>query len=76
MPRSLQPEGRHKAFSMTEPVRGYLVLNVIEATGRNKEETFTWDSDDFTAFVKGAVGQIRTPSRPVSDAGRPRGARG
>ena len=38
---------------MGEQIHGYLVLNVLEATARNKDEQFTWDSNSFDAFVKG-----------------------
>lgn len=34
-------------------MRGYLVITVLEATGKNKDENFTWDSNNFEGFVKG-----------------------
>lgn len=46
---------RSTNMAAADAVKGYLVLNIIEATGRNKNENFTWDSDAFKAFVKGAA---------------------
>ena len=35
-------------------VRGYLVITVIESSGKNKDENYVWDSSSFEGFVKGA----------------------
>lgn len=38
---------------MAETVRGYLVITVMEASGKNKDENYVWDSSSFEGFVKG-----------------------
>ena len=35
-------------------VRGYLVVTVAEASGRNKDEQDVWDSNFLEGYVKGA----------------------
>ena len=35
-------------------VRGYLVVTVAEASGRNKDEDEVWDPSFYEGFVKGA----------------------
>lgn len=35
-------------------VKGYLVLSIEEASGKNKDDVFCWDSNSFEGFVKGA----------------------
>ena len=42
------------ACQMTEKVRGYLVVTVAEASGRNKDEEEVWDPSFYEGFVKGA----------------------
>lgn len=37
-------------------VKGYLVITIIEASGKNKDENYTWDSTNFEGFVKGERG--------------------
>lgn len=32
---------------------GYLVITAIEASGKNKDENYVWDSADFEGYVKG-----------------------
>lgn len=41
-------------MQMTDnPVRGYLVVTVAEASGRNKEEDDVWDPGFYEGYVKG-----------------------
>lgn len=42
-------------MAKTEDVKGYLVLTIQEASGKNKDEQYVWDSSTFEGFVKGAV---------------------
>lgn len=37
-----------------ETPRGYLVITAIEASGRNKDELYVWDTADFEGYVKSA----------------------
>lgn len=46
--------------------RGYLVINVLEANGKNKDENFTWDSSNFEGFVKGEGPQLAASSPACS----------
>ena len=39
---------------MADVPRGYLVITVLEASGKNKEENYVWDAANFEAYVKGA----------------------
>lgn len=34
---------------------GYLVITAIEASGKNKDENYVWDSSDFDGYVKGEI---------------------
>eukprot|EP01024_Parvocaulis_polyphysoides_P004585 TRINITY_DN1113_c0_g1_i1.p2 TRINITY_DN1113_c0_g1~~TRINITY_DN1113_c0_g1_i1.p2 ORF type:complete len:112 (+),score=22.98 TRINITY_DN1113_c0_g1_i1:133-468(+) len=43
-------------------VRGYLLITVEEASGRNKNDTFVWDQNSFEGFVKA---ELRGGERPV-----------
>eukprot|EP01025_Chloroclados_australasicus_P008739 TRINITY_DN13199_c1_g1_i1.p2 TRINITY_DN13199_c1_g1~~TRINITY_DN13199_c1_g1_i1.p2 ORF type:complete len:226 (+),score=38.78 TRINITY_DN13199_c1_g1_i1:124-801(+) len=43
-------------------VRGYLLITVEEASGRNKHDTFVWDHNNFDGFVKA---ELRGGERPV-----------
>eukprot|EP01026_Neomeris_dumetosa_P048402 TRINITY_DN4189_c1_g1_i3.p2 TRINITY_DN4189_c1_g1~~TRINITY_DN4189_c1_g1_i3.p2 ORF type:complete len:233 (-),score=38.47 TRINITY_DN4189_c1_g1_i3:218-916(-) len=43
-------------------VRGYLLITVEEASGRNKDDTFVWDHNSFEGFVKA---ELRGGERPV-----------
>jgi len=43
-------------------VRGFLLVSVEEASGRNKSDTFVWDHNNFEGFVKA---EIRGGERPV-----------
>ena len=36
-------------------VRGYLVVTVAEASGRNKDEDDVWDAGFYEGYVKGLV---------------------
>ena len=38
---------------MPERVRGYLVVTVCEATGKNKDDVVVWDPSFVEGFVKG-----------------------
>lgn len=38
---------------MPEKVRGYLVVTVCEATGKNKDDVVVWDPSFVEGFVKG-----------------------
>lgn len=41
-------------MQMTDaPIRGYLVVTVAEASGRNKEEDDVWDPGFYEGYVKG-----------------------
>jgi hypothetical protein len=33
--------------------KGYLVITAIEASGKNKDENYVWDSANFEGYVKG-----------------------
>jgi hypothetical protein len=35
-----------------EKPKGYLVITVIEAAGKNKDELYVWDTVDFEGYVK------------------------
>jgi len=35
-----------------EKPKGYLVITVIEAAGKNKDEQYVWDTVDFEGYVK------------------------
>ena len=32
---------------------GFLTMTVIEASGKNKDDNFVWESDNFEGYVKG-----------------------
>jgi hypothetical protein len=34
-------------------IKGHLILNIEEASGRNKENNFVWDFNEFAGWVKG-----------------------
>lgn len=39
---------------MTEhKVRGHLIINVMEASGKNKQDDIVWDPNFLEGFVKG-----------------------
>lgn len=35
-----------------EKPKGYLVITVIEAAGKNKDELYVWDTAEFEGYVK------------------------
>jgi hypothetical protein len=35
-----------------EKPKGYLVITVIEASGKNKNELYVWDAAEFEGYVK------------------------
>lgn len=39
---------------MSAPL-GYLAITALEASGKNKDENYVWDSSDFEGYVKGAI---------------------
>eukprot|EP01025_Chloroclados_australasicus_P058717 TRINITY_DN739_c0_g2_i1.p3 TRINITY_DN739_c0_g2~~TRINITY_DN739_c0_g2_i1.p3 ORF type:complete len:224 (-),score=43.12 TRINITY_DN739_c0_g2_i1:795-1466(-) len=43
-------------------VRGFLQLSILEASGRNKNDTFVWDNNSFQGFVKA---ELRGGEKPV-----------
>lgn len=40
---------------MASGTAGYLVITAIEASGKNKDENYVWDSSDFEGYVKGKI---------------------
>lgn len=38
---------------------GFLTMTVIEASGKNKDDNFVWDSDNFEGYVKGGGARAR-----------------
>lgn len=51
---------------MAEVPKGYLVITAIEASGKNKDENYVWDSADFEGCVKSACGAQQGASRACS----------
>ena len=45
---------------MGDKTRGYLVITVAEASGRNKDEDEVWDPSFYEGFVKGACCACQT----------------
>jgi hypothetical protein len=39
-----------------EKPKGYLVITVIEAAGKNKDELYVWDTAEFEGYVKSELG--------------------
>lgn len=37
---------------MAESPRGYLTMTIIEASGKNKDDNYIWDSESFQGYVK------------------------
>lgn len=54
-------------MTMADVPRGYLVMTVLEASGKNKEENYVWDGGNFEAYVKV---ELRGGSRNVKVATR------
>lgn len=47
----IEPANR---YAMTaENVKGYLVIDVVEASGKSRDDAYVWDSTAFEGFVKG-----------------------
>ena len=38
---------------MAEAIKGYLVIDVVEASGKSRDDAYVWDSTTFEGFVKG-----------------------
>ncbi len=51
---------------MAEKVRGYLVITVAEASGRNKDEEEVWEPSFYEGFVKGGS-RCLAPASPLSN---------
>lgn len=58
---------------MAEVPKGYLVITVLEADGKNKEDAYLWDSTPFEGFVKvelrGGARNIKVQTRKVPLSG-------
>jgi hypothetical protein len=44
---------------MAEVPKGYLIIDVLEASAVNKEGNYVWSSANFEAYVKGATHMCR-----------------
>lgn len=53
----------------TENIRGYLVIDVVEASGKSRDEAYVWDSTAFEGFVKvelrGGPRNVKVQSKKV-----------
>ncbi len=38
---------------MAEAIKGYLVIDVVEASGKSRDDAYVWDSTTVEGFVKG-----------------------
>lgn len=52
---------------MSERVKGYLVVRVCEATGKNKDDAIVWDPSFVEGFVKGEG--KRTAKKKIEKSG-------
>ena len=62
-----------------EKPKGYLVITVIEAAGKNKDELYVWDTPEFDGYVKSACaigGALRPQIWAGWAPGRPGGPQG
>eukprot|EP00879_Flechtneria_rotunda_P008851 GHRR01009271.1.p1 GENE.GHRR01009271.1~~GHRR01009271.1.p1 ORF type:complete len:112 (+),score=13.66 GHRR01009271.1:199-534(+) len=52
---------------------GYLMITAIEASGKNKDENYVWDSSDFEGYVKvelrGGARNVKVATKKASVAG-------
>lgn len=42
---------------MAEGVQGYLVVTVVEASGKSRDDTYVWDDATKEGYVKGELGE-------------------
>jgi hypothetical protein len=56
---------------MAEGVQGYLVVTVVEASGKSRDDTYVWDDATKEGYVKGEFWSLRESTGAPKPTARP-----